>query len=414
MRKTFLLIFAIILFLPWSGSTQVITPTSNLQELINKKAQDLAEVNRELEATRQQLNQTKAESLSLQRDIRTIDSNINQLRLSIRADEISADKLRLEMQTLDLDIKNIEDAIVNKKVAIGDILRELQKSDKTNLLVSFLRNSTLAEGILEAQSLTDLRFRLAADIQSYTSLIDELNSKFSEVASKKSQVEFRKQTLAAKKEIVEDQKVERQTLLASTKSQESLYEQSVKELMKKQKEIESEIQEIQYALRKDIDPSVLPPANKGVLQNPAPGARLTQGYGRTSFAIRSYKSQWHDGIDLGAPLGTPLYAAEEGVVVAVGNTDNYCPRAANGKYTVIKHPNNLTTAYYHQSQIAVQVGQVVKRGELIGYMGNSGRSTGPHLQLTVFATKTYYLRQTASCGPIPVGGDLNPLNYLAL
>ena len=158
----------------------------------------------------------------------------------------------------------------------------------------------------------------------------------------------------------------------------------------------------------------MPAPKPGLLQNPLPGARLTQGYGRTKFAVANYKSQWHNGVDLGAPIGTPVYAAGTGKIVTIGNTDKYCPGQAYGKYVVIKHDNNLTTLYSHLSGYIVKNGQEVKRGELIGYTGKTGWATGPHVHFTIYASDTYKTTQSRYCGSLLVGGDVNPVDYISI
>jgi murein DD-endopeptidase MepM/ murein hydrolase activator NlpD len=85
----------------------------------------------------------------------------------------------------------------------------------------------------------------------------------------------------------------------------------------------------------------------------------------------------HEGIDLGAPYGTPIAAAAAGVVIYAGWLGGY------GNLTVIDHGGGLATAYGHQSSIVVGVGQSVARGEIIGYVGSTGHSTGPHLHFEV-------------------------------
>jgi murein DD-endopeptidase MepM/ murein hydrolase activator NlpD len=85
----------------------------------------------------------------------------------------------------------------------------------------------------------------------------------------------------------------------------------------------------------------------------------------------------HEGIDLGAAYGTPIAAAGSGTVIYAGWLGGY------GNLTVIDHGGGLATAYGHQSQIAVSVGQQVARGETIGYVGSTGHSTGPHLHFEV-------------------------------
>jgi murein DD-endopeptidase MepM/ murein hydrolase activator NlpD len=85
----------------------------------------------------------------------------------------------------------------------------------------------------------------------------------------------------------------------------------------------------------------------------------------------------HEGIDLGAAYGTPIAAAAAGTVIYAGWLGGY------GNLTVIDHGGGLATAYGHQSRIAVSVGQQVARGEIIGYVGSTGHSTGPHLHFEV-------------------------------
>ncbi|MEJ7583306.1 MAG: M23 family metallopeptidase [Acidimicrobiales bacterium] len=81
----------------------------------------------------------------------------------------------------------------------------------------------------------------------------------------------------------------------------------------------------------------------------------------------------HAGVDLSAGSGTPIRAAADGVVVVAGDRGGY------GTCTVIDHGSGLATVYAHQSSVAVQAGQLVKLGDVIGRVGTTGLSTGPHL-----------------------------------
>ena len=99
---------------------------------------------------------------------------------------------------------------------------------------------------------------------------------------------------------------------------------------------------------------------------PIDGAPITSGFG----------TRWgrlHAGLDFGAPIGTPIYAASNGTVIAAGQATGY------GQWVKIAHPGNVTTIYGHISSWTVTVGQPVSVGQLIAYTGNEGRSTGPHL-----------------------------------
>ena len=181
----------------------------------------------------------------------------------------------------------------------------------------------------------------------------------------------------------------------------------------KQEEILKEIEELESSLRQLVDPNSLPAQRKGLLVWPIQG-RITQGYGNTPFARSSDFYKFHNGIDISAPYGTPLHAADDGVVLAVGDTDRYCRRGAYGKYMVIDHQNNLTTMYAHLSLIRVTNGQKVARGDIIGYTGNSGLSTGPHLHFTLYDSRTVEIKlgKIGTCGVLPFGGSINPLVYL--
>ncbi|MGA9760825.1 MAG: peptidoglycan DD-metalloendopeptidase family protein [Gaiellaceae bacterium] len=100
-----------------------------------------------------------------------------------------------------------------------------------------------------------------------------------------------------------------------------------------------------------------------------------QGVLTSPFGMRW--GRMHEGIDIGAPQGTPIYAAAGGTVNYAGWEGGY------GNLTLIDHGNGLATAYGHQSQFAVSNGQTVSQGQLIGYVGSTGHSTGPHVHFEV-------------------------------
>ena len=105
---------------------------------------------------------------------------------------------------------------------------------------------------------------------------------------------------------------------------------------------------------------------RGSWVHPIHGAQITSGFG--------YRwGRLHTGIDFAAPIGTPVYAASNGTVIAAG------PASGFGQWVKIRHPGNITTVYGHLSREAVTVGQAVQPGQLIAYSGNKGLSTGPHL-----------------------------------
>ena len=119
-------------------------------------------------------------------------------------------------------------------------------------------------------------------------------------------------------------------------------------------------------------------ATKALMKTPINGARLSSGFGMRKHPILGYNKK-HQGVDFAAPTGTPIMAAGTGHIEFVGNN------GGAGKYIRIKHLNGYKTSYSHLSKYAsgIQKNVKVRQGQVIGYVGNTGLSTGPHLHYEV-------------------------------
>ena len=109
---------------------------------------------------------------------------------------------------------------------------------------------------------------------------------------------------------------------------------------------------------------------------PLTDARLSSGYGMRNHPVLGGR-RGHKGVDLAAPTGTPVYATADGFVSKADWFSSY------GKYISIEHGASLQTRFAHLSDMVVSAGDKVKKGDLIGYVGSTGRSTGPHLHYEV-------------------------------
>ncbi len=116
--------------------------------------------------------------------------------------------------------------------------------------------------------------------------------------------------------------------------------------------------------------------------------RSISGFGYRMHPIYKIRKM-HEGIDFAAPIGTPIYATGDGTVVAAGVERGY------GNRIMINHGYSYTTKYAHMSKFKVKRGQKVKRGDVIGYVGNTGASTGPHCHYEVYKS----------------GKPINPINF---
>ncbi|MGY9016440.1 MAG: peptidoglycan DD-metalloendopeptidase family protein, partial [Rhodospirillales bacterium] len=119
-------------------------------------------------------------------------------------------------------------------------------------------------------------------------------------------------------------------------------------------------------------------AKKALMRTPINGARLSSGFGRRKHPILGY-TRMHRGLDFAAPRGTPIYAAGNGILEVAGR------KGAYGNYIRIRHNGTYKTAYGHMKSLArgMRKGKRVRQGQVIGYVGTTGRSTGPHLHYEI-------------------------------
>ena len=140
-------------------------------------------------------------------------------------------------------------------------------------------------------------------------------------------------------------------------------------------------------------------SKRTIMKTPINGAKLTSRYGNRKHPILGY-TKMHRGLDFAAPKGTPVFAAGDGIIERAGWNGAY------GRYIRIRHTGTYKTAYAHLSRIhkKIRVGKKVLQGKVIGYVGNSGRSTGPHLHYEV-------LRNNIQINPmklkLPAGNNIN-------
>ena len=142
---------------------------------------------------------------------------------------------------------------------------------------------------------------------------------------------------------------------------------------------------------------------KSILKTPLDGARISSNFGMRKHPISGF-NKMHKGVDFAAPIGTPIYAGGNGIVEYVGRNGGY------GKYIRIRHNNGYKTAYAHLSNYkkGISRGVRVNQGEVIGYVGSTGNSTGPHLHYEIIFQNKHInpLKLKLPSGKILEGNEL--------
>ena len=405
MIRIFFILFSIFYFL---DSVAIAAVPDQLKQSIDSKLQELQKINAEIAQTEADLKKTQTQQRSLSQELKSLGYNISQINLNIRSTVINIDKLSLELEALRYEISDAESQIEIKRTTIIRLLRELQEKDRESFLALVLRNKSLADGFSEMQTISDLNSGLSDEVQDLSLLKKSLDIKFQDRTSKKNRLQSENQNLSNRKNILDDQKNTRSNLLAQTKNQEKLYQQELTTLEKKQQAISDDIEKIEDELRRTFDSTLLPIKRPGVLGMPIKNPRITQKFGEVS---RLYWGKPHNGMDFGVPIGTEIFASADGVVFAVGDNGRY----QYGKHILIQHDNNLMTLYAHLSKAIVARGSVVKKGDLIGYSGNTGYAIGRgHLHFGLYWAPSVLLKSFSNCpcGLVPIGVTIDPLDYL--
>lgn len=405
----FSIVFFLLLNIVVHASTE-----SELRQKIDAKNQEIQKLESEIKLYQGSLTQTSAVAKTLKEAVNRLNTEVKTLNYQLQLTQKKISKKGFEIDQLDNSIHETLVVQSQQQQSLSEILIQLNDIDTKSPLETFFNYQTLS-------SLFDAVEKNRALSASVNDLYDKLSATHKILEDKKNSAETAKQQLLAlkndlndQKTLEEQQKQEKANLLQITKNQEVRYQKLLKDREQRRFKIQQEVDSIENELRRLIDVNTLPSKGRGILLWPVNDITITQGFGLTSFSVTTdvYKNNRHNGIDFKARVGTPIFAAADGVVKSTGNLDAVCPGGSYGRFIVIDHPNNLSTLYAHLSIIKVVSGQHVSRGDIIGLSGNTGYTTGPHLHFTVYASNTLRMAKTNYCGLVPAGGYLNPLDYL--
>ena len=388
MLKTFFryLTSFLVLFSMTFSSALANSAVTDLENKIESHQTEIEKLNQELEIFQRELNSLSQEKNTLSNEVKKLDITKKKLETDIRLTEEKITKTDLSIKELGIDITNKDELIKNKKTAIAKALRQLYDDSGQNSLIFYIASGkTLADTWRHADSILRFQEELEQDIVELSDTKQLLEADKKEAESLKEELISLKSELGDQKKIVVSNETEKNNLLSETKNQESKYAALVKEKEALIAAFEAELQAYESELQYILDPSKLPAPGSGPLGWPLSSVLITQQFGVTADSGRLYATGSHSGVDFRASTGTPVFAMANGTVVDYGDTDIACRGASFGKWVLIRYSNGLAATFGHLSLVKVSKGQMVTPNTLIAYSGNTGRSTAPHLHVTVYA-----------------------------
>lgn len=352
-----------------------------LNKQIEAQRAKVDKLTEDIEKYKTGINQTRSQAATLQNQVLIINNQIAKADLDIQAKEEEIKTIELEIQKIELEIKNNQDGIERDKVQLSAFIRQLDYYDKKSYLTVLLSNNSFSEFFDQIKNLEGV----SEDLQNTLNRVQELTTK---LETQKQEMDSKRKTLGElvnkledEKASLDDQKGEKQYLVVQTKNSERKYQNLIADLKQAQAAANSQAAYLEKKLRAELEKKgsgeKFNSLGDAVLSWPTTVRRITATFHDPDYPFINTVGQ-HSGLDIGVKSGTPIMAAEAGYVAKAATGTKWY-----GNYIMIIHSNNLSTLYGHLTSLNVSNDQYVSKGQIIGYSGSTGFSSGPHLHFEV-------------------------------
>lgn len=333
-----------------------------LKEKINEAGKNLESINIELTENLEKINELEEDIYAYEKQIKTLNTNLSNVEKQIKETE-------LQLQTIEIRYNKQKDILEQRLVYWYELgpTRYLDVLLNSKSVVDFITN-----------------YYLISEIAQYDE--DLLKG----IGKEKAQIEQIKESLEVSKENLKSIKNEQKKVTISLENLKTERKSHINKLTNEELKVKEEIEIYQDELdlvELEILLAALGDGNSeyvgGVFAWPTPGYyTITSRYGmRLHPVLKVYRN--HNGLDIGAPMGTYIIAANDGIVTKSTYSYSY------GNMVMVDHGGGVTTLYAHGSEIIANVGDTVKRGDAIMKVGSTGWSTGPHLHFEIRINGNY-------------------------
>lgn len=352
--------------------TTAFCATHEAKDTLKEKQRQLNEIYKRLEYSKQQLAETKQQEISvinklfiINRDLKQTKGQLFRAQYQIQRNESKIGYLRgsLEEAKARMETKN---AIFAKRI------NEIYRTGGVNFFGLLLTSDTLADFISRSYFFEKIMGR---DMDIVNQIIEEhtkIKQNKNELEGLTVEIKKLAKDIEGKKTRIENLAEEKQKVYKSLEQRKKEYEKYIAELEQSSKEIEQLIKKI--IVERQIKGTAVPHGT-GTFIWPLQG-RITSSFGYRRSPIWGL-GNFHSGLDIANSYGTPIRAADGGEVIYAGWWRGY------GKMVIIDHGKGISTLYGHMSRIYAQKDQKIGKGQIVGLVGSTGWSTGPHLHFEV-------------------------------
>ncbi len=409
-----------VVHIPLSNTPVNAQAIDDLKLKIQERGALIEQLEKEIEAQKSAIRKVEQEADGLNQAVQELDLSHKRLQTSIELTQEKIASASYSIEKLGLEIELKEREITESENSLRSSIQKINETGNRSIVEILFSQKRLSHFLNEVETLRQFQEEVQNNLLSLSILKKELDIQRQSKESTRLELTSHREAVIDQREAVEYSVREKEALLTQTKNKESEYRRILEEKIARKEAAELELFQFESQLKFELDPSKFPTGRPGILAWPLTDIFITQMFGRTADAKRLYVSGTHNGVDFRASIGTPVHSALSGVVEGVGNTDTQRGCYSYGKWILIRHHNGLSTLYAHLSVISVKQGDEVTIGDIIGYSGATGYSTGPHLHFSVYASQAVTVEQytqSRSCKEvsIPIASQnayLDPLEYL--